>query len=884
MRATARLALIAVAAAGCGPREVGGPAPVFRGHQDVLVGATGALPWVLGRSGRVGVCLDVPPDTDTSRWEARLFGDGFAPPAARLDTVVCFDAPLPADLRNGTSELCAEVRDGFDGSSRTLPCVPFRFDADDTGLRALEKRIPEALRGPIDGLDALSAEAAAQGFPGFALRARLIAAYTLRRGGNEWSRVAAARRLEDAPSWVELPVGARWAGQLAYEGATLALDADADLATCWRLLRSAEARFRSCADRKWIAVVGKQAEVLSRAGALEEGKGRLRAALAACAAAPCDPGLVRANENTLAWLVASDPDAGDDELASADELLRRLSGGDEAPRDPFEHANLLLNLAFVEVARGLDPEPTLARARELIGPGPTFRARELSGWADLVEARRALSLGRPERAAAICGRLDDPGTGDRLRAHALGCGAVAERLRGDRAKAADELARALALHDQTSARRLKQDLPLGPGRRAEDAYAAARLEVERDRPGAAWSILRALDAGGSSSARKPPPWLAGLPDLDRPASGARREQRQAIRWGALDRLQELLRGDVTSPSPAPPEDGAVDFRAFPADDEIVVLRRTASGTIETYRRTAMPRHERNRLVRVAREAIDRGERDDARWAELVRPLAVALAPLPEDLGPVTTIAVHGVLQEVPLAALPVRSGGSTRWLGEVTTVASHAAGGRRGTARGTRAHGAVVVSDPRLDLGAPEPAAAGDRRLLRGGGATREALRLALDGARRLHVDAHARYEPAFPELSTILLSDGPVTGYELAAWGSDLELANLSGCQTGRSPVSADSGRFGIAGLLARSGVTWVVGTRAPLDNELAQRFNRAFDAGLADGRAVPEAYRLALDDVRGRYPASLWGVLLLLHGTDGEKGGQSVAQGTPSESGGVR
>ncbi|HVQ35704.1 MAG TPA: CHAT domain-containing protein, partial [Candidatus Bathyarchaeia archaeon] len=860
MRAAPRLALIAIVAAACGARPAsrlpGGAAPVFRGHRDVRVGPAGVLPWVVGRSAPVGFCLDVPPERDTSQWTARLFDDGSIAPSVRLGSTLCFEAKLPSAWTDGDRELCAEVRDGFDGSTLRLPCLPFRFDADDAALRTLESRLATAMREPIASLDALSRDAEVQGFPGLALRTRLVGAYVLRRTGIAEARANVARRISQAPAWVDDPAGARWAATLAYERSMLALDADADLATCWHLLRTAERSFRRCGDRKWIAVAGKQAEVLFRAGALAEGKERLRRALGACGAAPCDPALARAAENTLAWLVAADPDAGEDELAEARRALEALQTGDAAPADPFERANLLLNRAFVDVRLGRPPDPALVPARQLIGPGPALRARELSGWADLVEAHRALSLGRAKEASAIGERLDQPGRSDRLRAFGLGCAGAAERRLGHLERASDLFGRALDLHGRGSARRLGQDVPLGPGQRAEDAYAAARVAIERGRDADAWGILRALDEAAASPGGSSPAWLAELDALDGPASGTRREQRQAIRWGELDVLQEFLRTRASTAPPAPLDDAGVDYRAFPLDDEIVVLKRTPSGSARVYRRTPMRRAALGALIRGAREAMDRGESDDARWRALVAPLAAALAPDPSDVGPVTTYAVHGILQEVPLAALPVRG----RWLGEITTIVSHPAVGVSPAPRRTATRGAVLVSDPRGDLGLPPPVA--EARVLLRGEATRDALRHALEGARRLHIDAHARYEPAFPELSTILLADGPITGNELAAWGAALEMANLSGCQTGRSPVSADSGRYGIAGLLARSGVRWVIGTRAPLANDVALAFNRAFCADLDAGQDVPVAYRHALDRVRSGHPASRWAVLLLLGG----------------------
>ena len=77
MRAPAGTALILFAglSAGCEPRTpplLPSAAPVFRGHREL---DTDRRPWVLGRAAPVGLCLDVPAETDTSQWEMRLFAE-----------------------------------------------------------------------------------------------------------------------------------------------------------------------------------------------------------------------------------------------------------------------------------------------------------------------------------------------------------------------------------------------------------------------------------------------------------------------------------------------------------------------------------------------------------------------------------------------------------------------------------------------------------------------------------------------------------------------------------------------------------------------------------------------------------------------------------------
>jgi hypothetical protein len=817
---------------------------------------------------------------DTSQREARLFSAPAVPPAVRLDTTVCFEAPVPPDLPEGPGELCAELRDRFDDRRQSLPCIPFRFDADDAALRGLEGAIAAALEepDPVPRLDALATQARKRAFPGLALRLELIAVYTLRRRGTPASLAEAAGRLRGEPSWIGEPAAARWAGQLAYERATLQLDAQSDLEETWRVLRDAERGFRLSGDRKWIAAGTKQAEILSRAGALGEARARLRFCLDQCAAAPCDPGLARAAENTLGWLINVDPDAGEPELAEAERTFTRLL---EAPAEPLERANLCLNLAIARQRRGLSSRAQLEAARGLLVPSATGRGRELAGWAELIETRQDLAEERFARAAERGERLGNAPVPPRLRALGLsGAGAAFRRL-GALPRALACFTAARALHARAAAGDPLQ-VPLGPGQRAEDTYAAARVLLELSRPGEAWALLADLDGDGVAMEEEPAdvtPWLATLRELERPASGPRRAQREALRTGALDRMQEIVR-QGGNPPVGIERDEAVTFRAFPLDDEVLLLRRTPGGEVVLARRTPMPRSRLVAALAALEDAMARQEPDDARWSMLAAPVAGAVSPDAAGLPPLTIFAMHGLLQRVPLAALPLPSG----WLGTATTVAWHPAGGPADATAVPRSGGhALFVVDPLGDLGLPDPGEEipAGARLLAGGSATREALRAALPPSRWLHVDAHAWFEPAFPDLSTVLLADGPLLGQELAAWAAGLELANLSGCQTGRAPVTADSGRFGILGLLARRGVPWVVGARAALPNALAVDFNRAFYGALEGGAPVPVAYRRALADVSRRHPASHWAALLLLHGP---AGGQTPAARTPSSSEGVR
>ena len=295
----------------------------------------------------------------------------------------------------------------------------------------------------------------------------------------------------------------------------------------------------------------------------------------------------------------------------------------------------------------------------------------------------------------------------------------------------------------------------------------------------------------------------------------------------------------------------MELRAFAVEDEVLLLRRDGASRVGLERRTSWPRRARLTALRAMAAELEAGGGDAGaagRWRSLaVPPLATALLPLAAGrLGPVTTFALHGSLQLVPLAALPLASPlpDGRRWLGEVTTVALHTAGGRQAAERGG-GESPLFVVDPSGDLGEAERSLPVYRRLfpgsrvLHGREATREAVLGALAGAAWLHVDAHASYDPVFPEMSRLELADGELGLMEWARLPAlralrqpqrlpHGELAGDRGQRPVRSGGAAD----------AAFGVGWVVATRGPVPDAAADRYNQAFYRAVAGGLPVPAAH----------------------------------------------
>ncbi|HEY0556863.1 MAG TPA: CHAT domain-containing protein [Thermoanaerobaculia bacterium] len=897
-------------------------AVVARGHREVLLPPTGRpRPLLIGRRDRAGLCFAAPAGDDTSRWEAVLTFDGessptgFAAAAARVGATLCFDGVVPSRLGAASRvALCGRLVDRFDGRVRRLPCrdVAYqpdgaRFDEVDARLRALvAARSALTLDEFLRRLDGLAAAVRAA-FPLTAVRLQLIAAHFLTQEGTPGALAAARERLARLPGWLGDDAALARSAQAAYQRGRLAL-AGGSRGAAWLAFRQAEEQGVRIASPTLLAVALQQADLLSQAGVPDEALQRVSGVLGECASLGCDPQTMLDARQQLAWLTLLHAEATPEQLERARTELRSSLPDLAAEGDPYAAANQRINLAYLELRTGGDPLPLLAEARRLASaPGIGSAGRQtLDGWSALIAGLAALARGEPAAALAECGAI---ATGEaQLAAARLSCQGRAYRLAGDLPAAARAFAAALSQHGRITGG-LDQRLPLGPGERAEDFARAARVAVERGDPAAAWRLLLLLDslsaqererarcrelARGAEARR----WdaiereSAGLlRDLDallRLASSSRERQAAAVRVALEERLRLLWREWPGCAAPAPAEDGGVDFRAFAVEDEVVLLRRGETGQVRLERRTRWPRRERLAALRALAAEVEAGRGDAERWRSLAAPMALAVLPLhPEALGPVTTFALHGSLQLLPLAALPlaalplaapaVPALAGRRWLGEVTSVALHTAGARAMARDGERKRPLFVV-DPTGDLGGAERSLAAYRRLfpeariLHGGEATAAAVRGALAAAEWLHVDAHASYDPVFPEMSRLQLAGGELSLMEWSRLPAPRRFANLSGCRTASWPTTADSGQYGLGGLLTRLGAGWVVATRGPIPDAAADRYNRAFYRAIAAGSTVPAAHAAGLAALRSDFPPQVWGAILLLRAAGSAEGGANL------------
>ncbi len=892
-----------------------------QGHPEVEPQPDGSLlPRFLPSSRAIGLCLAVASPLDTSQWEARLELDGrplsatFTPPVAVAGGTLCFEASPPATPpRPRKAKLSATVRDRFDGRSFEIPGRGVRLEPDGESYRRLEAKLEAALAGSetsptetlITALDGIADEAKRAGLPQLAIRTDLVAVYFLRRQGSSAAFAVAWRKIAARPAWLAAPEAAFWSSQVSFERAALALADGLRLREAWQELRRTEESQQAIAHQNRLMTVKKQAEILARVGAAGEAVARLDAGLADCARWPCNRHLVPDARTTLAWLVALDPHATRDDLDRAHgtlladlveaKTLTRFGGHGTGDPGLEEQANREVNLAYLEVLRAQDPSAALARARALLAAGTgSGRSAEIQGWAAVVEAEDALARGNGRKALALAEAELVRGHPPRLLAWAASCVGRAARQIGDLATASSAFARALALHAHATAGRLGLSIALGPGRQAEDTFEAARVALERGQPAAAWELLELLDAqsrGASNDAsctdgagdastdetsftRRQTALIDELLALERPGMEATAERERSLK----DRLQELWRSrcqpGLGMGIGRPPR-----FRAVALADEILLFEQGPTGGVHLARRT--PADRRALALRLADLAKAGQQPGDEAVRALLAPFARALLPPDLDqLSGTTSFALHGLLQDVPLAALPV-AGDTRPWFGDWTVPVLRPAGGAGRQI--DRVGGApLFVVDPRqdlaTDLGGEIPRWYPEARLLRGAEATTAALTAAAADAAWLHVDAHGRFDPAFPELSSLLLADRPLTFVELVELGTGWRFVNLSGCHTGRWPTTADSGRYGLAGLLVAQGVPWVVAARGELDDRLAGAFNRLFYSHLHTGADVPAAFGAATAELRTRFPAGMWSTLLLVGGDPSARTeGQIGDLGTP-------
>jgi tetratricopeptide (TPR) repeat protein len=240
------------------------------------------------------------------------------------------------------------------------------------------------------------------------------------------------------------------------------------------------------------------------------------------------------------------------------------------------------------------------------------------------------------------------------------------------------------------------------------------------------------------------------------------------------------------------------------------------------------------------------------WAESARRLSQALMTPVEDL-PGTgglVLAPSGTLHALPWAALPGLTGrpvavtpSAALWL-RTARAADRALEGPDD--EGDAA--IVLVAGPGLpgadaEVGALAAALPGARHL-HGDHATVGAVLPALAGARVAHIAAHGLFRADNPQLSSLRLADGPLTGYDLEGLASPPRTVVLSACDAGLTGVRSGEEVQGLVAVLLALGTGAVIAAVAPVADDLTAAFALDLHARLAAGTPPPSALAAVQQD----------------------------------------
>ncbi|MEM7050016.1 MAG: CHAT domain-containing protein [Acidobacteriota bacterium] len=822
--------LLLTAACQRGPQELDVEITV-RGHREVLEENGGGLvPWSIGRRS-LGFCFDLPAELAGGEWEGLLvFGDrtagrGYAIPAATMGSTLCFDDPVPTGLPDGSLAVCGRLVERRSGREYELPCREVQFRREDGIHEDLERRlrvIPAAhgsdgLEAMLEDYDASAREARDLRYPALAVRFEL-AAITALRQADELAR--ARQRSTRLPAWLDLPEASGLGSDAALEAALLELHKPS---RALPLLRQAEQRGARVAHPGRVGAATARASLQAAIGGFREAQALLEEALAACDRSPCNATMQLRAQGQLGTLIALNPDADDHDLRAAERRLSRALGGLSTDAAPVRATELVLALARIQLRLGRDAGPLLERARRLLETAGR-RGQRLRDEILLIAGLQALSEGRTGKSLEHCQRIT-VATRPTNVARALSCVAQALRAEADPRTAMQAFAAALERYEAAARDSATVE---DPAWRADDFARAARLAVELGQLPAAWGFLERLDN---------------------------------LTVGERHRAACRDRGGPCPPR-APATRQPVQFRAVALPEEVLLLRRQGDQDAVLERRTPLLRSELVRLLREGDAFLARRDEDTIAWRDLTAPLAEALVPAaPESLPEITTFALHGVLQRVPLAALGAGDG----WLADHTVVALRPVGlapppaspggpplmvlARRGDGEDERYAAAFFQRSL--------PAAT----LLTSDDATGDAVARALPQAGALHFEGRGRFERAAPGASLLLLPDRPMSLAE--SLPGRLRFAFLGNLALPAWQPSEDSGEYGLGGLFARRGAAWVIFHLSPPDPQVARQLADGFYRALLEQRNVPKAYGAALRELRQQRPLADWARFILLQGS---------------------
>ena len=132
-------------------------------------------------------------------------------------------------------------------------------------------------------------------------------------------------------------------------------------------------------------------------------------------------------------------------------------------------------------------------------------------------------------------------------------------------------------------------------------------------------------------------------------------------------------------------------------------------------------------------------------------------------------------------------------------------------------------------------------RVLQGSSATAAAVAHAFEGRRLVHVAAHGTFRADNPQFSSLELSDGPLTVYDLERLARPPEWMVLSACDAGRSEVHPGDELMGTSAALLSLGTRAIVSSVAPVPSDAVSSVMFALHGELALGRGPAQALAIA-------------------------------------------
>ncbi|MGS0683947.1 CHAT domain-containing protein [Nakamurella sp. GG22] len=218
--------------------------------------------------------------------------------------------------------------------------------------------------------------------------------------------------------------------------------------------------------------------------------------------------------------------------------------------------------------------------------------------------------------------------------------------------------------------------------------------------------------------------------------------------------------------------------------------------------------------------------------------AQLLAPLADAVGDRPLIVVPtGPLQSLPWSTLP----SCTQ---RPVTVAPSATTWHAASLAAPLSGRTVVVAGPGLPGALREAQSIAQMygvSALSGPDATVRAVQGALAGADVAHLATHGRVRAEHPLFSSLQLTDGPMTGYDLQQLTPVPRLVVLAGCNTGRDAVVAGEELLGLTATLLAHGARQVIATVVPIPDTDTEPVMTAFHAQLLAGESAASALALA-------------------------------------------